>query len=198
VLDWSYHLLPEEEQRLLRSLAIFPASFGLEAAVAIVRGDGLTCLSATDGIANLVSKSLVTPDRRESSGRWRLLEIRSRNGIDWMAKLPEIAVGLACIADRGAVLDGEVVAYRPDGVSSFELLKARLGDKDTAGLVYMGFDLLALDEWHLWTCRQDDRSDLLEHLLAEHPPTRLRLSERRDDAVAALGSPHGAPGLAAN
>jgi non-specific serine/threonine protein kinase len=38
MLDWSYELLPEDERRLLRRLAVFPAGFTLEAA-AVVAGD---------------------------------------------------------------------------------------------------------------------------------------------------------------
>src|ERR1700761_7322573 len=47
--------------------------------------------------------------------------LRSRNGLDWTARLPEIAAAVAWIPDREAVVDGEVVAFRPDGISSFEL-----------------------------------------------------------------------------
>jgi len=70
-LDWSYELLPESEQRLLRHLAIFPAGFTLEAAAAVM-GDRVSGVAT--GISDLVSKSLVTLDGSEPVGRWRLLE----------------------------------------------------------------------------------------------------------------------------
>lgn len=70
-LDWSYELLPESERRLLRNLAIYPAGFTLEAAMAVsVEDEEETAL----GLSNLVSKSLVTFDGTEVAPRWRLLE----------------------------------------------------------------------------------------------------------------------------
>jgi len=73
-LDWSYELLPEPEQRLLRRLAIFPAGFTLVAAAAIMTDTGLDAAAVTDGVVNLVGKSLVMQDQSESGGRWYLLE----------------------------------------------------------------------------------------------------------------------------
>ena len=73
-LDWSYDLLPESERRLLRHLAVFSAGFTLPAAAAVVDDvDGVEPRVA-DGIASLVYKSLVTPDRSGASARWHLLE----------------------------------------------------------------------------------------------------------------------------
>jgi len=72
-LDWSYQLLPEVEQRLLRHLAIFPGGFSLEAAAVTSSAAGVASRIA-DGISNLVSKSLVTLDGSSSASRWRLLE----------------------------------------------------------------------------------------------------------------------------
>ena len=73
-LDWSYQLLPEWEQRLLRSVAIFPARFTLEAAVAIASGDDAPALRVAEGISNLADKSLIDFDNSTSVARWRLLE----------------------------------------------------------------------------------------------------------------------------
>ncbi len=74
-LDWSYDLLSESEQRLLRQLAVFPAGFTLEAIAAVMRG-GITSpeSAVVDGVGSLVAKSLVTIDSAPSTGRWRLLE----------------------------------------------------------------------------------------------------------------------------
>src|SRR5262249_31310991 len=70
-LDWSYELLPEAEQRLLRYLGIFPAGFTLEAVTAVADD---TESNVALGISNLVSKSLVAVDGLEDGQRWRLLE----------------------------------------------------------------------------------------------------------------------------
>ena len=73
-LDWSYELLLETEQLLLRRLAVFPAGFTLDAAIAVMRDTSLDRSTITDGIASLVAKSLVALDRSEQPTRWRLLE----------------------------------------------------------------------------------------------------------------------------
>jgi len=73
-IDWSHELLSEDEQCLLRHLAIFPASFALEAATAVVRDTGQDGLSVMEGIASLVGKSFVMLDGPASVSRWRLLE----------------------------------------------------------------------------------------------------------------------------
>ncbi|PZM14914.1 ATP-binding protein [Rhizobium tubonense] len=70
-LDWSYELLPEGERRLLRNLAVFPAGFTLEAAMA---ASGEDEEETAVGLSNLVSKSLVTFEGTEAAPRWRLLE----------------------------------------------------------------------------------------------------------------------------
>jgi len=80
-LDWSYELLPEPEQRLLRNLAVFAGGFSLEAANAVVGEDDYGVSSVAADISNLTAKSLMVFDRPRSppdgsagSGRWRLLE----------------------------------------------------------------------------------------------------------------------------
>jgi predicted ATPase/DNA-binding winged helix-turn-helix (wHTH) protein len=73
-LDWSYDLLPEEEQQLLRRLAIFRAGFTLDAAAAVMSGTALDRSAVTTGIANLVGKSLVALDKSDGATRWYLLE----------------------------------------------------------------------------------------------------------------------------
>jgi predicted ATPase/DNA-binding winged helix-turn-helix (wHTH) protein len=75
-LDWSYDLLPPPEQVLLRHLGVFPGGFTVDAAAAVMGDTGANAVLVLEGIANLVSKSLVVVDRLP--GRWRLLEtIRS-------------------------------------------------------------------------------------------------------------------------
>jgi predicted ATPase/DNA-binding winged helix-turn-helix (wHTH) protein len=73
-LDWSYELLSEPEQRLLRRLAVFTAGFTLEAAGAIMSDTADAPSAIVDGVASLVAKSLVTFDGSVPDPRWRLLE----------------------------------------------------------------------------------------------------------------------------
>jgi predicted ATPase len=73
-LDWSYELLSEQEQFLLRQVAIFPAGFTLESAAAVAGDAGSGPTGVVEGISNLVAKSLITMDGSELVSRWRLLE----------------------------------------------------------------------------------------------------------------------------
>ncbi len=77
VLDWSYELLPEAEQLLLRHLAIFSGGFTIDAAAAVVNDGGANPAPANpapvwEGIADLVAKSLIVLDR-DADSRWYLL-----------------------------------------------------------------------------------------------------------------------------
>ena len=73
-LDWSYHLLPESERLLLRHLAVFRAGFTVDAAAAAVKYAGLDALAVTQGIVNLITKSLVALAQSDTAPRWYLLE----------------------------------------------------------------------------------------------------------------------------
>ena len=73
-LDWSYQLLPNSEQLLLRNVAVFPAGFTLDGAAAVVEDTGLDSAAVTEGVANLVAKSLITRVKAETVSRWHLLE----------------------------------------------------------------------------------------------------------------------------
>jgi predicted ATPase/DNA-binding winged helix-turn-helix (wHTH) protein len=72
--DWSYDLLPENERRLLRRLSVFARGFALDAATVVANDGTESATLITDGIANLVTKSLLSLDGSASIARWRLLE----------------------------------------------------------------------------------------------------------------------------
>ena len=74
VIDWSYGLLSEDEQRFLRSLGIFAGGFTVEAAAAVMPDAAETPCSAIDRLADLVTKSLVVVDASSSQPRFRLLD----------------------------------------------------------------------------------------------------------------------------
>ena len=97
-LDWSYGLLPESERRLLCRLAVLSGSFGREAAEALMDAPGRGAPSVMDGIANLVDKSLVIPDRTDA-GRWRLLETTRAYAVEKQAESGEAGVAARCHAE---------------------------------------------------------------------------------------------------
>jgi predicted ATPase/DNA-binding CsgD family transcriptional regulator len=79
-IAWSYLLLDEPAQRLLRRLAVFPGSFDLDAA-ALACGeptsddDGADAANVLDDLANLVDWHLVEPvDGPADTPRFRLLD----------------------------------------------------------------------------------------------------------------------------
>jgi predicted ATPase len=73
-LDWSHDLLPEPERIILRRLAVFAGTFNFEAASAVASGPDIRPLDVFDGLANLVTKSLVAVDVNDAEGRYRLLD----------------------------------------------------------------------------------------------------------------------------
>jgi predicted ATPase/DNA-binding winged helix-turn-helix (wHTH) protein len=72
-LDWSYDVLPENEKVILRRLAVFAGGFTFDAAAALSMGTD-TWADPMDGVANLVSRSLVAADVNRVPPRYRLLE----------------------------------------------------------------------------------------------------------------------------
>jgi len=69
LIDWSYDLLSEEEQTLLRQLSVFAGGWTFEAAEAICSD-----LDVLNLLTQLINKSLVMVDEQENSTRYHLLE----------------------------------------------------------------------------------------------------------------------------
>jgi predicted ATPase/DNA-binding winged helix-turn-helix (wHTH) protein len=82
VIDWSYSLLSEDEQRFFRALGIFSGGLTVEAAAAVVVEAEKTGCNAIDRLADLVSKSLVVADVSGASLRFRLLDTTRAFAID--------------------------------------------------------------------------------------------------------------------
>lgn len=57
------------------------------------------------------------------------VQVRSRAGNDVTAGYPDLA-GLAAVLPAGTVVDGEIVAFDPDGAPSFPLLQRRMHVRD--------------------------------------------------------------------
>jgi predicted ATPase/DNA-binding CsgD family transcriptional regulator len=70
---WSYDLLDEPLRLTLARLSVFAASFGLDAAEAVVAGPGIDG-DVLDLIAGLVDRSLLQVRERDGAARYRLLE----------------------------------------------------------------------------------------------------------------------------
>jgi bifunctional non-homologous end joining protein LigD len=112
-------------------------------------------------------------------------ELRTRKGLDWSRKFPEISrVGARL---RDCLLDGEIVALDKRGVPSFSALQAALMDAKTDELVFFIFDLLFADGAD-WRHRGlADRKDRLARLLDDRKlDARLRYVEHFETAADAI------------
>jgi predicted ATPase/DNA-binding winged helix-turn-helix (wHTH) protein len=89
-LDWSFQFLSDDEQSLLRRLAVFNGSFSSTAARAVA-GDSHTSEAAIyDLLANLVEKSLVTVNLRGRDVSYRLFETTRSYGFEQLAACDEV------------------------------------------------------------------------------------------------------------
>ncbi len=73
-LEWSYELLDEVQRLALARLSVFAGSFELDAAEAVVGGDGIAADEVLDLVGGLVEQSMVEVVQRQDTARYRLLE----------------------------------------------------------------------------------------------------------------------------
>ncbi|EJC85528.1 DNA ligase D [Rhizobium leguminosarum bv. trifolii WSM2297] len=66
--------------------------------------------------------------------------LKTRKGLDWTGKYPEIAEAASALPD--AIIDGEICALDDHGAPDFAALQAAISEGRTADLVYFAFDLL--------------------------------------------------------
>ncbi len=93
--------------------------------------------------------------------------LKTRKGLDWTAKYPEIADAATSLPD--CIIDGEICALDDNGAPDFAALQAALSEKNTGNLVYFAFDLLF-----------DGGDDLREKPLTER---KSRLQDLLGDAT---------------
>jgi predicted ATPase len=91
-LDWSYDFLPEIERVILCRLSVLAGAFTLDAARAAI---GECAVDVVDGIANLVSKSLLSADFSETGVMYCLLDttrtyLRRKLVESGLAPVPEV------------------------------------------------------------------------------------------------------------
>jgi predicted ATPase/DNA-binding winged helix-turn-helix (wHTH) protein len=73
-LDWSYGILTEHEQSILRRLAVFSGEFTMDSAQAVAVSGGIGSAGVLDGVTSLIAKSLVSVALRDAITTYRLLE----------------------------------------------------------------------------------------------------------------------------
>ena len=105
-------------------------------------------------------------------GEVRLL---SRRFKDWTAEFPTVAAAVAELPVKRVVLDGEVAAVLPSGITSFQGLQ---NARAAGNLVYFVFDLLALEGEDLTPLPLDERKARLEKLVVRgRVPGVIRYSD---------------------
>ena len=110
--------------------------------------------------------------------------VKTRSGLDWSDRFPEIAAAAARLPD--SLVDGEAVALDDHGAPDFAGLQAALSDGRTAGLVFFAFDALFAGGEDLRPLPLSERKARLEALLEGAGDGRLRFVEHFDtggDAV---------------
>ena len=102
---------------------------------------------------------------------------RTRSGLDWTEKFQALANAAAALPVQRAMLDGEIAAMLPSGVSSFSLLQDALKSGDLQSGVYHAFDLLFLENRDLRLIKLEDRKELLRALIGVENDGPLRFSD---------------------
>jgi bifunctional non-homologous end joining protein LigD len=102
----------------------------------------------------------------------------SRNDQDWTARLKTLGAPAAELPVEQALLDGEVVALEPNGVTDFQSLQNVFREGREESLLYYAFDLLYLDGFDLTGVVLEDRKRVLAQLVAAIGSDRpIRYSE---------------------
>ena len=110
------------------------------------------------------------------------IALLTRTGLDWASRLPAVVKAVAALGLRTALLDGELVALREDGTSSFPDLQTALSQGHDRRLNFFLFDLLHLNGWDLRPCALRDRKQALAVLTDWHG--MLRYSDHVEGRIA--------------
>jgi bifunctional non-homologous end joining protein LigD len=111
---------------------------------------------------------------RKSGAKVQML---TRSGIDWTARMKTIAAAIAKLPVDALTLDGEVVVLAPDGTTSFADLQASMQEGARHSLTYFCFDLLHLDGHNPRGLRLLERKRLLAGVLGTAESEVLQVSE---------------------
>jgi len=101
-IDWSYHLLSASEQKLMRRLSVFQASFSLNSACGIAIDVDRPVV--TRDLGRLVAKSLVTAEVHDSAIAYRQLDSTRAYALEKLAESGEIDVVRHRLAEHCIVL----------------------------------------------------------------------------------------------
>lgn len=120
---------------------------------------------------------LVHPENRKGTKN-HTVKLLTRKGLDWTAKMPDIANAAAKLNVESAILDGEAVALDERNVSNFADLQAAFYEGRQRYITYFAFDLPHLNGHNLRGLPLSDRKRMLQKLLEDaSDESPLRFSE---------------------
>ncbi|AJY11568.1 DNA ligase D [Burkholderia dolosa] len=127
--------------------------------------------------------------RVSGKGARRRVTLMTREGRDWTPKLRAQRDALAALDVDDAWFDGEAVVLRENGLPDFQALQNALGAGRSDEITLFVFDLPYLNGYDLRDAPLTARRALLEPLLADSDPARLRYSpDLGDDVVSLISS----------
>jgi len=103
-------------------------------------------------------------------------KMRSRNDLDWTTKAATIAAAIEALPVESVRLDGELVAFDPQGRSDFSGLQGALKAGRAVALRYVVFDMPGLEGVDISHVPLVERKALLERLLASSKSKALVFS----------------------
>ncbi len=110
---------------------------------------------------------------RIESGKVQLF---TRNGHDWTAKMPQQAEALAALGLESAWLDGEVVVPNEEGTPDFQALQNAFEIGRSGTIIYYLFDLPYLNGMDLREAPLEERRAALSQLMEANENELLRFS----------------------
>jgi predicted ATPase len=128
-LDWSYALLTEAEQAILRRVCVFATAFTAPAAAALLDGWPPATAPAA-GLAGLAEHSLLAAVTGPDGTRYRALETIRQYGAERLAERGELAEAHVrhlrwCLAEADALQDA-LVSERAEGRAAFDRVAGEL------------------------------------------------------------------------
>jgi len=108
------------------------------------------------------------------------VQLITRNGHDWTAKLPVLAQAIRDLKIPSGWLDGEIVVAADDGVPNFQLLQNAFDSDKTAQIAYYVFDLPYYQGHDLREVPLHARRALLKSILDKAQSASVRYSDTFD------------------
>ncbi|WCM90475.1 DNA ligase D [Acidovorax sp. NCPPB 3576] len=114
------------------------------------------------------------------------VQLFTRNGNDWVHKMPQLAEALKKLPIDSGWIDGEIVAMDRRGMPDFQALQNAFETGAAAGLVFYAFDLPFLNGADLRALPVTDRREALRAIVPDGEGQRVRFSEAFDAAPGQL------------